>query len=381
MKICKNCGKATEDEKVRCPYCGYLFEEDLDSVLSKMKSNLSAYKAEVSSAAPVQAAQPAQARPAEPAQYGADISQRERFDLLTEVAQLKGELKVLHGELDRMNSAQPRYAAQPAPETAPAAPAFPQAQSAPQAENSAAPQPAPMQQAQPVQAAQPVQPVQPIQPVQPVYYAQAYPPMPYAQQPYAAQPLPAAQENKGEQKKKKGVRSANRVVISIVALIMLGLSIAAFFFPWTKGTYEFSGWDAVKNLYEKFANNGSNEKMQAFLDYIRTVHFADSEWVANLFRTVCYRVMEFGIPLYFLFLVLSFPLLFSMFGKVRFKGWHLFFAWLSLLTAAALAGIFYWVGQFNALTTLCMAGACANVVRVLFLFFYKGKKRGDGGAE
>ena len=82
------------------------------------------------------------------------------------------------------------------------------------------------------------------------------------------------------------------------------LVIAAFFFPWTKGTYEFSGWDAVKNLYEKFVNNGSNERMQAFLDYIRTVHFADSEMFANIFRTVCYRVVEFGIPLYFLFLVL-----------------------------------------------------------------------------
>lgn len=371
MKICKNCGKTTDDEKVRCPYCGYLFEEDLDSVLSKMKSNLSAYKAEVTSAAPAQAAQ------------NADVSQRERFDLLTEVAQLKGELKVLHGELDRMNSAQPRYA-MPAPQ-----PVSEQAQPlpSPQAEQAqAAETPAPQSAAQPQAPVQPVQQAQPVQqpvPVmqQPVYYAQAYPPMPYMQQPYAAPAAPAAQGTKGEQKKRKSTRSANRVVISLIALIMLGLSIAAFFFPWTKGTYEFSGWDAVKNLYEKFVNNGSNERMQAFLDYIRTVHFADSEMFANIFCTVCYRVVEFGIPLYFLFLVLSFPLLFSLFGKVRFKSWHLFFAWLSLLMAAALAGIFYWVGQFNALTTLCMVGAGANAVRVLFLFFFKGKKKNDGGAE
>ena len=54
MKICKNCGRQTDDEKVRCPYCGYLFEEDMDSVLRKMKENLNAYRDSVA-AAPAQA--------------------------------------------------------------------------------------------------------------------------------------------------------------------------------------------------------------------------------------------------------------------------------------------------------------------------------------
>ena len=67
MKICKNCGRQTDDEKVRCPYCGYLFEEDMDSVLRKMKENLNAYRDSVA-AAPAQApAAPAAQNPAQAA--------------------------------------------------------------------------------------------------------------------------------------------------------------------------------------------------------------------------------------------------------------------------------------------------------------------------
>ncbi len=331
MKICKNCGKATSEDKVRCPSCGYLFEEDLDSVLSKMKSNLSAYKEEVASSQP-------------PVQPAAESSSKERFELLTEVAQLKGELKALHGEIDRMNGMQSRYAA----------PAEPAAQKA--------------------EAQQPAQ--------QPVYYAQTYPPMPYAvQQPYGASSAAAPAVPQGNTASKKKVRSVNRIVISFIALVMLGLSIAFFFVPWMQGTYEFSGLDSLKHLYEKLFNNGGNEKMQAFLDYIRTVEFAQNEFLASVCRTVCYRVVEYGIPVYFALLVLGFPLLFSLFGKVRFKGWHLFFAWTSLIAAGLLTLIFWWVGQFNALTTLFLVGACANVVRVLFLLFFKGKKGNNGGLE
>ena len=353
MKICKNCGKATGEDKVRCPYCGYLFEEDLDSVLSKMKSNLNAYKEEVASAQP--AAQPAAQSAVQPAvqpatQPAAEASQKERFELLTEVAQLKGELKALHGEIDRMNGMQSRYYAAPAAEPA-----------AQKSSEQPAAQPAP-------------------QAAQPVYYAQTYPPMPYAvQQPYAAPAAPAAQRSAPVSKKR--TRSANRIVISVIALIMLGLSIAFFFTPWMKGTYEFSGLDSLKYLYEKLFNNGGNERMQAFLDYIRTVEFAQNEMLASVCRTVCYRVVEFGIPVYFVLLVLGFPLLFSMFGKVRGKGWHLFCAWTSFIVAGILTLIFWWIGQFNALTTLFLVGAGANFVRVLFLLFFKGKKTNNGGLE
>ncbi len=67
MKICKNCGRQTDDGKVRCPYCGYLFEEDMDSVLRKMKENLNTYKESVVNApAQPQAAQlPAQPQAAQ----------------------------------------------------------------------------------------------------------------------------------------------------------------------------------------------------------------------------------------------------------------------------------------------------------------------------
>ena len=60
MKVCKNCGRQTDDSKVRCPYCGYLFEEDMDSVLRKMKENLNTYKDSVASAPVPAAPAPAQ---------------------------------------------------------------------------------------------------------------------------------------------------------------------------------------------------------------------------------------------------------------------------------------------------------------------------------
>ena len=52
VKICKNCGQQTDDDKVRCPHCGFLFEEDMDDVLREMKSNLKTYRKELASSAP-----------------------------------------------------------------------------------------------------------------------------------------------------------------------------------------------------------------------------------------------------------------------------------------------------------------------------------------
>ena len=68
MKICKNCGYQAGEDKIRCPSCGYLFEEDMDNVLRQMRTNLNTYKQEISAlpAAPAQQASAAQA-PAAPA--------------------------------------------------------------------------------------------------------------------------------------------------------------------------------------------------------------------------------------------------------------------------------------------------------------------------
>ena len=113
MKICKNCGRETTDDKVRCPHCGYLFESDMDDMLRRMRSNLDSYKQEMAVAAPPQGAPvPAQqnAAPQGAAQpYAQQTSDKERFELLTEVAQLKGEVNALHGEISRMQAARAQY--------------------------------------------------------------------------------------------------------------------------------------------------------------------------------------------------------------------------------------------------------------------------------
>lgn len=47
MKICKNCGRESEEGKIRCPFCGYLFEDEMDSVLREMSLNLNSFKEEL----------------------------------------------------------------------------------------------------------------------------------------------------------------------------------------------------------------------------------------------------------------------------------------------------------------------------------------------
>ena len=59
MKICKNCGYAADDAQLRCPRCGDLFEEDMDSMLREMRNNLNSYKNEVFAAPQQPVAAPA----------------------------------------------------------------------------------------------------------------------------------------------------------------------------------------------------------------------------------------------------------------------------------------------------------------------------------
>lgn len=356
MKICKNCGRQTDDGKVRCPYCGYLFEEDMDSVLRKMKENLNTYKDSVANA-PVQAVQPSAQIPAQPAQPAAAQSApapgnvpssdaaRERFELLTEVAQLKGELRALHTEIDRMsgNPAARQYGAQyaqPAPQQAPA-------QYAPQ----------PQYVKQPVQYAQPA----------------AYAPYP-AQQAYAQQ---AAQPARTAKKV-----SVNRIVLSVISILLVGLSIGMFFLPWVEAGSEslslsFKGFGGVMYIFDK--NRVDSLEFATFLAAIDVHEFAGAEWIANACRYACRYIVEYGVLVYAVFLVLGFPLLFSLFGKVSCKGWHRFVAWMSFIVALLLFGVFCWVYGFSAITLWFLAGAAANFVRGLVLAFYKGKKKTTGG--
>lgn len=392
MKICKNCGRQTDDSKVRCPHCGYLFEENMDSVIRKMKENLNTYKGTVSSApapaataqpaaqAPAQSAQPAvQQVPAQPqpaarpqpaaqpqayvqAPVQADNSMG-RYELLSEVAQLKGELRALHTELDRSKAA-----VQPVQQ--------------------------PVQYVQPAQYVQP--PVQYIQP--PVQYMQPQPPQTviYANSPYPAQPAPQVyvqtpQQNPqyvqaaaGEQAaagKKKSVRSTNRIVISIISILLLALSVGMCFLPWISmedGAFSFTGWEGISYIFNKDSEGAI--LFAGYLEMIEQFDFAGGEMIANVCRTACRFIVEYGIIVYAAFLVLSIPLLLSITGKISGKGWHRFASWMSFIVALIIFGVFCWITGFSSITIWFLLGAAANLVRCLFLAFYKGKKL-KGGLE
>lgn len=362
MKICKNCGRETDDTKVRCPYCGYLFEEDMDGVLSRMKSNLNSYKQELAAtqvpakqpaqqAAPQQAqtAQQAQPVPVQPAQ--ADGS-KERFELLTEVAQLKGELRAMHGELERLQAAPQQ----------------------PQVQYVAAP---------PVQPAQ--QPVQPAASPTTVIYTQPYVPQSQQQPQYIPQPVvqqvvPAYAQGDVAYARQgfapaaaKKKRSGNRIVLSVLCILLLAVSIGLFFVDWVDwadGGITFRGFDGVLYIF----GQGSDTGFAAYLTAIEGMDFIGNETVANICRTICYYVVRYGVIVYAAFLVLGFPLLFSLFGKISCKGWHRFVAWMSFIVAAVLFGIFCWVSGFSTVTMLFLVCGGANFVRAIFLAFYRGKK-------
>lgn len=317
MKICKNCGRQTDDEKVRCPYCGYLFEEDMDSVLRKMKENLNAYRDSVA-AAPAQApAAPAaqnSAPAAVPAQQNsaqaapAADGNRERFELLTEVAQLKGELRALHTEIDRMNGTQygqPRQYVSQA-------------------------------------AGQPQYVKQPVQLAQPAVYA----PYPAAQQAYAQQPNARAADGK-----QRAERSSNRIVLSVISILLLALSVGMFFVAWV-GTeadaFLFKGFDGIAYLFNKEGENVAG--FAAYLAQIEAHQFAGGDMIANVCRTACKYVVEYGVIVYAAFLVLGIPLLFSLSGRVSLKGWHRFVSWMSFIVALLLFGVFCWVTGFSSVS-------------------------------
>ena len=341
MKICKNCGYAADDSQLRCPKCGDLFAEDMDNMIRAMKSNLNNYKSEVA-AAPAPQAQPAPAAPVQqqpvasaqqpaPAQ-GAYVPVQPQaayrpvqpepqsgYELQAELAQVKGELRALQGELDRSRGyAQPQM---------------------------------------PVI----VQPVTAGQPQQPTVIYQTYPQA--AQQPAAAKaPDKNAKYKPGKKRPAKIRRCGSRIFIAVVVLLMIAGSIAAFFFDWVDGL--FSGFDVIAAL-------AKNEQGAGFELYVSTFVTADQLWFGGV-ATACEYILRYGVIVYAVLLVLGLPVLFSLGGRVKFKGWHTFCAWSCFLCALLFFIIFWLASGFSSMTLWFLLGAGANFVRCVFLLFYKG---------
>ena len=338
MKICKNCGQQTDDGKVRCPHCGFLFEEDMDDVLREMKNNLRNYRSEVVAKA-ASAAQPESAAPSPSAQQPApesDAGQKERFELLAEVAQMKGEMRVLQNEIERLHNTQPAQTVVYAPQPAPAAPAA--GQDGTGGEGGA----------------------------------------------------PAAEANaqkKSKKKKNKNFvisvkmtkkRSANRIVISILATLFLGLSIGMLFMPWVKDM-AVKGYEGLLYIFDKESQDTAG--FQALMAAISAHQYANGEFFQNLVVTAITYVVQWGVVVYMACLLLSILVLFSLGGKIRFRAWHRCWAWLSFVVAAVLFGVFFWTFKFSGLTIWFLLGMGANFVRAILFCFYKKEDYVEGGLQ
>lgn len=338
MKICKNCGQQTDDGKVRCPHCGFLFEEDMDDVLREMKNNLRNYRSEVVAKA-ASAAQPESAAPSPSAQQPApesDAGQKERFELLAEVAQMKGEMRVLQNEIERLHNTQPAQTIVYAPQPAPAAPAA--GQDGAGGEGGA----------------------------------------------------PAAEANaqkKSKKKKNKNFvisvkmtkkRSANRIVISILATLFLGLSIGMLFMPWVKDM-AVKGYEGLLYIFDKESQDTAG--FQALMAAISAHQYANGEFFQNLVVTAISYIVQWGVVVYMACLLLSILVLFSLGGKIKFRAWHRCWAWLSFVVAAVLFGVFFWTFKFSGLTIWFLLGMGANFVRAILFCFYKKEDYVEGGLQ
>lgn len=356
MKICKNCGYAADDAQLRCPRCGDLFEEDMDSMLREMRNNLNSYKNEVSAAPqqpvaapaqpvqpvqpvagagvqPVQSAQPVQSVPVQPVQGTAQGDAA----LQEELARVRGELRAMQAEMDRVSGARGGY----------------------------------------VQPQMPVivQPVTSPAPQQPTVIYQAYPAVPQAV------PAAGAAEEKGGEAAAKADKNAkykpgkkrapkirrcgSRIFISVVALLMIAASVAMFFFDWVKSSYGgFSGFDILAAL-------GGSDRGAAFEAYVATYINGTNLWF-NAVATACKYILRYGVIVYGVLLILGLPVLFSLGGRVKFKGWHTFCAWSCFIVALLFFLIFLLATGFSSMTIWFLLGAGANFVRCIFLLFYKG---------
>lgn len=325
MKVCKNCGQQTDDDRVRCPACGHVFEADIDAVLSRMKSDLNDCKAGylAQPAAPVPQPvqplpQPVQAQPVQPqtlpVQQAQSVQQaqpadvqaaapaapqpaggKEQYDMMATLAEMSGEIRALHNEIGRMQA------------------------------------------------------------------------MPYAQGPYFRS---SGGQYYGAPKQGKlvKVRSTNRIVLSAINIILIAVSVALFFGTWVNFTvaenaYSFKGFDAVRYLLGQDAAS-----FGLYLSERINIGGGDA-WYSVFSEPVRY-VIRFGIPVYFAFVALGFPALFSLGGKFVFKGWHSAFAWLSFLVALLLFGLFWWVAGLRSMSWAFLLGGGVHFVRGVMLAFY-----------
>ncbi len=315
MKVCKNCGQQTDDDRVRCPACGHVFEADIDAVLSRMKSDLNDCKAvymapaaprpePAQPAAPQEAAQqpaaqqeaaqqPAMPQAAQqPARQAA--GSKEQYDMMATLAEMSGEIRALHNEIGRM-----------------------------QAMNAQGP-----------------------------YFRSG------GGQYYGTP----------RQGKLVKVRSTNRIVLSAINIILIAVSVALFFGTWVNFTvaenaYSFKGFDAVRYLLGQDA--------ASFGLYLsERINIGGGDAWYSVFSVPVRYVIRFGIPVYFAFVVLGFPALFSLGGKFVFKGWHSAFAWLSFLCALLLFGLFWWVAGLRSMSWAFLLSGGLNFVRGVMLAFY-----------
>ena len=342
MKICKNCGYAADDAQLRCPRCGDLFEEDMDSMLREMRNNLNSYKNEVFAApqqpvaAPAQSVQPVQPVAGAGVQPVQGTAQGDAA-LQEELARVRGELRAMQAEMDRVSGARGGY----------------------------------------VQPQMPVivQPVTSPAPQQPTVIYQAYPAVPQAV------PAAGAAEEKGGEAAAKADKNAkykpgkkrapkirrcgSRIFISVVALLMIAASVAMFFFDWVKSSYGgFSGFDILAAL-------GGIDRGAAFETYVATYINGTNLWF-NAVATACEYILRYGVIVYGVLLILGLPVLFSLGGRVKFKGWHTFCAWSCFIVALLFFLIFLLATGFSSMTIWFLLGAGANFVRCIFLLFYKG---------
>ena len=290
-----------------CPRCGAV-SENFDDVLGRMKKEVAQCLSEYREEPIVLGAK-------ERTKAERQAEKKDRFELLAEVAQIKGEVQALRGEVERLQAAQYAMA---------------------------------------IQAAQ----------AQPVVYAQAY-----SQENPSAGYLPYS----GRMHRKRA-RSRNRIILSALALVLLLLSVAMFFLPWVRGEGAFSGYEALRYL---FAGSRKNDAGAAFSVYLNTViaehPFSVNEIVSDVCRAFCTYLLKFGIPLYAFLLVFGIPILLSLFGRIRLAGWHRCFAWTSFFAALAIFGGLCWVSGFSAVSVPFLVGGGANLARGILLIFYRGK--------
>ena len=324
MKICKNCGRESEENKIRCPFCGYLFEDEMDSVLREMHLNLNLFKEGLKdanqSASSVTGEEVGSVETFMPVQ-----SSREQEELKLEIANLRGQLTAMQGELGRMSMQRSGVVSQ-----------------------------------------SPV--VYPGLPAQSGYYAGYPSPVPadgvYSQ--ILEEGNSSAPVYAGMGMGFRRTRSKRRIVLTVILLLLLAASIASLFFPWAKES--FTGWDGVKYI---FGLGAEGDRFDLYLAMIRSISFADDPSIAKLCSDLCYYVIRYGVIVYAAMLILDFPLLLSLGGRVRLKAWHIVFTWLSLFAGLILFGFFCWESGFSAVTVFFMGGVAANLLRGFFLVFFK----------